>query len=61
MGENQCLLNTLVSMSSSSPSYPARLNVGQIKRACVPYSSPFEMDFWVAKTFFSASDISFWA
>ncbi len=32
MGENQLLLNALVSMSSSSPSYPARPQVGQIDR-----------------------------
>jgi len=75
MGENQPLLNALVSMSPSSRSYPARLKVSQIDRQVprpngvagsfdqpiVPYCSPFETDFWVASTLFSASDMSFLA
>ncbi len=36
MGENQLLLNALVSISPSSPSYPARLTVGQTDLAYGP-------------------------
>ena len=61
MGENQRLLNTLVSISSSSPLCPAWIEAERLDQPVVRYSTPFETDFWVAQSFFSASDISFLA
>ncbi len=61
IGENQLLLNILVSISFSSLSYPARLGYGRLIQPAVPYSSPFEIDFWASRTLLSASDMSFLA
>jgi hypothetical protein len=60
MGENQLLLNALVSILPSSPFCPGRLRVRQIdfQPGGVPLVH-FEMDFRVARSLFSASDISF--
>jgi len=71
MGENQLLLNTLVSILPSSLSYPAcaclpqaglfadrQGRQAQIALACGPYSNLFGMDFCVIRILFSASDIN---
>ncbi len=58
MGENQLLLNALVSILPSSLPYSSWTGKFRSVWYVVPYSKSFEMNFLVVRTLFSAFDIN---
>jgi len=57
-GENQLLLNTLVSILPSLLPSPSRVRQVQIARCVVPYSKSFEPGCLAVRTLFPPSEIS---